>query len=258
MKPVAHVLVGGVRAAILSRAELTDLIVEDCIERRTGGSDERPRLLFDVNGQAVSLAARDRKYREALEAADVIHADGGWVVLASRHLSGAAVPERSATTDLIHDLAAAGVEKGLSHYLLGSSEQVNAACAERLQRLHPGIRIAGRRNGYFAADEEGAVLAEVNEASPDLLWVGLGKPREQLFALRNREKLCARWLITCGGCFNYIAGDYRRAPRWMQDNHLEWLFRAATTPRLIGRYATTSPHALWLALTRRDRAVIRR
>lgn len=257
MNLVPHVLIGGVRAATLSRAELAELIIGDCMEHASG-TGEPPRLLFDINGQAVSLAARNADYRRALDAADVVHADGGWIVLASRHLAGAAIPERSATTDLIHDLAAAGLERGLSHYLLGSTESVNAACAERLQQLYPGIRIVGRHDGYFRRDEERALLTEIDKAAPDLLWVGLGKPREQLFALRHRDKLSAKWLITCGGCFNFIAGDYRRAPRWMQYNHLEWLFRAGTTPRLIGRYATTSPHAIWLALTRRDRRVLTR
>jgi N-acetylglucosaminyldiphosphoundecaprenol N-acetyl-beta-D-mannosaminyltransferase len=256
MTAVEHVFVGGVRVATMSRAELAQTIVRDCLERRTEKAQAPPRLLFDANGHGISLAARDADYRRALDAADVVHADGGWIVLASRFLSGAAIRDRSATTDMIHDLAAAGIEHGISHYLLGSTEAVNAACAERLKQMYPGIAIAGRRHGYFGPEEEAAVIAGINSAEPDLLWIGLGKPREQLFAVANKDQLRAGWAITCGGCFNYIAGDYRRAPRWMQDNHLEWLFRAVTTPKLLRRYATTSPHAIRLALTRRDRRVI--
>jgi N-acetylglucosaminyldiphosphoundecaprenol N-acetyl-beta-D-mannosaminyltransferase len=257
MKAIQHVLVGGVRVATMSRAELAQLIFRDCLERRAAKGHLAPRLLFDANGHGVSLAARDAEYRRALDSADVVHADGGWIVLASRFLSGAAIPDRSATTDLIHDLAAAGIEHGISHYLLGSTEAANAACAERLKQLYPGIAIAGRHHGYFGPEEQAAVIAGIQAAAPDLLWIGLGKPREQLFAVANKDQLRAAWAITCGGCFNYIVGDYRRAPRWMQHNHLEWLFRAATTPKLLRRYATTSPHAIWLALTCRDRRVIR-
>jgi exopolysaccharide biosynthesis WecB/TagA/CpsF family protein len=255
MNRFEHVFVGGVRAATASRVELTRRIIEDCLER--GNSPAAPpRLLFDTNGHGISLAARNADYRRALEAADVVHADGGWIVLASGLLSGARIAERSATTDMIHDLASAGVEHRIRHYLLGSTEEVNASCAERLEQMYPGMIIAGRRHGYFRPEEEAAIVDDINAAAPDVLWIGLGKPREQLFAVRNRDRLRAAWAITCGGCFNYITGHYRRAPRWMQDSHLEWLFRAVTTPTLLWRYATTSPHAIWLTLTRRDDQVI--
>lgn len=255
MSRFEHVFVGGVKAATASRAELTRRIIQDCLERRKSPGAP-PRLLFDANGHGISLAARDADYRKALQVADVVHADGGWIVLASGFLSGAKIAERSATTDMIHDLASAGIEHGIRHYLLGSTEEVNASCAERLERTYPGIVIAGRRHGYFRPEEEAAIIDSISAAAPDLLWIGLGKPREQLFAVRNRDRLRAAWAITCGGCFNYITGHYRRAPRWMQDSHLEWLFRAVTTPKLLWRYATTSPHAIWLTLTRRDDQVI--
>lgn len=252
-KPVQHVHVGGVKVATLSRAELTHRIVQEVLDRRTASRRRPPALLFDSNGQGVSLAARDVEYRQALEAADIVHADGGSVVLASRFVAGASIAGRSATTDMIHDVVTAGLACGLSHYLLGGAEEVNAACAERLRELYPGVVIAGRQHGYFPREEEEAIIAAVNEAAPDVLWVGLGKPREQLFGVHHRDALRANWLITCGGCFNYVTGHYRRAPQWMQRANLEWLFRAVTTPKLLWRYLTTSPHAMWLAATRIDR-----
>lgn len=249
MTALEHVFVGGVKVATASRAELARHIVEDCLQRRGDGA-RSPRLLFDSNGHGVSMAARDADYRRALEAADAVHADGGWIVLASRYVSGASIAERSATTDMIHDVAAAGIAHGLRHYLLGGTEAVNAECAERLAAIHPGIVIAGRHHGYFGGEGEAAVIADIDSAAPDVLWVGLGKPAEQLFAVRHKDALNAGWAITCGGCFNYVTGHYARAPKWMQRAHLEWLFRAGTDPKLLWRYATTSPHALWLALVR--------
>lgn len=250
---IEHVFIGGVKIAVASRADLTEAIIADCVDRRNGGRKSAARLLFDANGHGLSLAARDPDYRRALDQADMIHADGGFLVSLSRFIAGAQIAERSATTDLIHDLAAAGLPHRLSHYLLGATEDVNARCEERLRELYPGIVIAGRRNGYFGAGREAELIEAINRAQPDLVWIGLGKPREQLFAAGNRERLNAGWAISCGGCFNYITGDYHRAPQWMQDKNLEWLFRAATAPRLLWRYATTSPHALWLAVSRVDR-----
>jgi exopolysaccharide biosynthesis WecB/TagA/CpsF family protein len=256
MRAFRSVVVGGVVVATASRSELTRRIIADCLNRRRDGGTAPPRLLFDANGHALSLAARDPAYARALEAADALHADGGSIVLASRFLSGEAIAERSATTDMIHDLAAAGVGHGIRHYLLGATEEVNASCARRLEQIHPGIVIAGRHHGYFAPQEEQSLIEDINASAADLLWIGLGKPREQLFAVRNQHRIRAGWAITCGGCFNYVTGHYRRAPRWMRDNHLEWLFRAVTTPKLLWRYATTSPHAVWLALRVRTRDIV--
>ena len=253
MGGIEHVFIGGVKVATASRAELTAAIVADCFERPSGDRHSPPRLMFSANGHSLSLSGRDAEYRRALGQADIVHADGGFLVPLSRIVAGAPIAERSATTDLIHDVAAAGLKDGLSHYLLGATEEVNARCAERLRELYPGLVIAGRRHGYFTPGEEARVVDEINSANADVLWIGLGKPLEQFFAVRNRERLRTCWAISCGGCFNYITGHYRRAPRWMQDHGLEWLFRAVTTPRLLRRYATTSPHALWLALSRVDR-----
>ena len=201
------------------------------------------------------MAGRNRRYRAALDRADLIHADGGFVVTASRWLAGAEIAERSATTDLVHDFAEAAAANGLSFYLFGGTEEVNARCAERLHGLYPRLRIAGRRNGYFDGRRTDEIIDKINEVSPDLLWIGLGKPQEQIFAAENAHRIRAGWVISCGGCFDFIAGNYRRAPLWMQRANLEWLFRAFTERRLFWRYLVTSPHAIWLTLTRTDGSI---
>jgi N-acetylglucosaminyldiphosphoundecaprenol N-acetyl-beta-D-mannosaminyltransferase len=249
---IPHLVIGGVRVAPLSRSEICTRVVRDCAKRRSRADLRRPaRLLFSVNGHALSLAARNPDLRDALDRADLVHADGQAIVFASACLRGPGIPERSATTDLIHDLSRVCSTEGLSFFLLGGTEDLNARCAEALVRLYPGLSIAGRRNGYFPQELEQAVCEEINASGADILWVGLGKPLEQLFSVRNRDRLRVAWAITCGGTFGFVAGDYRRAPHWMQSAGLEWLFRAATGPRrLKWRYLTTNPHALFLLATR--------
>jgi len=249
---IPHLVIGGVGVAPLSRSEICTRVVRDCAKRRSRADLQRPvRLLFSVNGHALSLAARNPDLRDALDRADLVHADGQAIVFASACLRGPGIPERSATTDLIHDLSRVCSTEGLSFFLLGGTEDLNARCAEALVRLYPGLSIAGRRNGYFPQELEQVVCEEINASGADILWVGLGKPLEQLFSVRNRDRLRVAWAITCGGTFGFVAGDYRRAPHWMQSAGLEWLFRAATGPRrLKWRYLTTNPHALFLLATR--------
>lgn len=245
-----EVIVGGVKIACLSRQDLADLMVEECLAARSADAPA-PRLIFSANSNSIARAAGDAEFRSHYEAADVIHADGQPVVFASRLLTDAPIPERSATTDFFIDAAGAASERGLRFFLLGATESVNARCAEILMQRYPGLEIVGRRNGYFTGQDEAALCEEINACAADVVWVGLGVPLEQAFCTRNRHRLKAGWLVTCGGCFNFVTGDYARAPSWMQQAGLEWLFRLVREPRrLFWRYAVSNPRAIYLMLTR--------
>ncbi|HUJ03033.1 MAG TPA: WecB/TagA/CpsF family glycosyltransferase [Rhizomicrobium sp.] len=245
---IPEVVIGGVKTACLSRAGLATLMLADCLEARA--AKRAPKLVFSVNGHSMARAAREAEFRRVYEEADLIHADGQPVVLASRLLTRTPIPERSATTDFFHDAAKTAAARGLSFYLLGASESVNARCAAEMQRLYPGLRIAGRRDGYFARQDEAGICAGINASRADVVWVGLGLPLEQSFCVRNKHRLNAGWLVTCGGCFDFAAGDYARAPFWMREFGLEWLFRVIREPRrLFWRYMLTNPRALYLMLT---------
>ncbi|CAM0124928.1 N-acetylglucosaminyldiphosphoundecaprenol N-acetyl-beta-D-mannosaminyltransferase [Stenotrophomonas geniculata] len=246
-KPLRHVQIGGQKVTTASRSELTKALIADCLS-----SDREARvarLVFDVNGQGLSLAKTSREYAEAMRAADVVHADGGFIVTLSRFLKEGRIAERSATTDLMDDFSNAATRHGLTVYLLGATAEVSAECEANLLRQYPDLRIIGRRDGYFSDDEEDAVISEISQLNPDLLWVGLGKPREQDFLSRNSPKIRAGWAVTCGGCFNFVAGAYSRAPQWMQTMNVEWAYRLLRNPRqLFWRYVKTNPHALYLAI----------
>ncbi len=245
----AEVKVGGIKTACLTRAQLANLMVNDCFAARRAKA--APKLVFAANGHAIALAATDAKFRAQFDAADIVHADGQPVVLASRLLAATPVPERSATTDFIHDAASAAQGHGLKIFLLGATEEINAHCAAILRFRYPGLKIAGRRNGYFRREDEAALCDEINASGADIVFVGLGVPLEYDFAVRNKQRLKAGWLVTCGGCYNFVTGDYKRAPDWMQRAALEWLYRLVREPRrLFWRYAVTNPLALFLLATR--------
>jgi exopolysaccharide biosynthesis WecB/TagA/CpsF family protein len=247
---VEHVTIGGLQIARVTRSDLAKLMVVQCLaHRKRPGS--KPKLVFAANGQVISLAATDPQFRRYHDMADLIHADGQPVVFMSKWITRAPIPERSAVTDFFHDAASAARANGLSMYFLGGHEDVNARCAEIMRKLYPGLKIAGRQHGYFSRGEEPALCKRINATGADIVWVGLGVPLEQAFCVRNRDRLHAGWLVTSGGCFNYVTGDYGRAPDWMQRVGLEWLYRLWREPRrLFLRYALTNPHALYLMLMR--------
>ena len=246
MKRDACVLIGGIVTSTRSSAELCDMVVNGSAIDQRG-----PRLLFDINGQGLAMSLWNSAYRADLQAAEVVHADGQPLVTVSRWLTKTPIADRSATTDLFIDVAAAAAQAGKSFYLLGATEEVSANCARIMESKFRGLKIVGRRNGYFRHEDEDQICQEINDSGADIVWVGLGKPLEQAFCTRNKQKLCASWLVTCGGCFNFVTGSYARAPRWMQNTGLEWLHRMITLPRqLAWRYLTTTPVALYLLLTR--------
>ncbi|WP_162233529.1 MULTISPECIES: WecB/TagA/CpsF family glycosyltransferase [unclassified Sphingomonas] len=253
--------IAGFPVVTAGRAALTDRMAIEC-RREPGEPGLGAVLVFDINGHGISLAATDPAYREAMREADIIHADGGvWVVLS--RLTGHRIAERSATTDLMTDFAERCEQDGRSFFLLGGSEEVNVAFTAFLAARYPRLRIAGRRNGYFTPEQDAAVIEEIAAAQPDVIWVGMGKPREQQFSIALKRRLDHGWIVTCGGCYNYFVGEYTRAPKWMQWANLEWLHRMMTQPRKFAwRYITTNPHSLalgiWdvvkLAMKRSDKA----
>ena len=244
-----EVMVGGIKTACISRDGLAQMMLADC--RAARENDAAPKLVFASNGHAIALSARDANFRETFAKADIVHADGQAAVFASRLLTTTPIPERSATTDFIHDAAALAAEEGLRFYLLGATEEANEKTAAVLAARYPGLKIVGRRHGYFSHLEEDEICDAINLTKPDVIWVGLSVPLEYEFAVRNKPRLKAGWLVTCGGCFNFVTGDYARAPQWMQQAGLEWLYRLAREPRrLFWRYALTNPLAIFLLLTR--------
>jgi exopolysaccharide biosynthesis WecB/TagA/CpsF family protein len=248
-----RVIVGGLPVAVLDRDRTARLTIGAAMARRGSG---RPCLFFTtVNGQVVSLCASSADVRRLFLDADVISPDGMSVVLASR-LHSRTLPERVATTDAFHDAARVACGTGATFYFLGATEEVNALAAERASALHPGLRIVGRRNGYFGPDDVSTVVEDINAAAPDVLWIGLGVPGQQRFVIQNRHRLTAVGVAkSCGGLFDFLAGRAKRAPDWMQTAGLEWAYRAYLEPkRLAWRYLTTNPHAFYhlLASSRGD------
>lgn len=243
-------IVGGLPIAVIDRARSARLMIDVAMARR---NSQKPALVFtSANGQVLSMCARHGDIRQLFLDADLIHADGMPIVLASRLLSRNPLPERVATTDLFHDVAKLAQASGTTFYMLGGTSAIIGLAVRRVRALYPALTIVGHRGGYFSRDQELEVIDKINRAQPDVLWLGLGAPAEQQFAMRNRDRLRRVGIVkTAGGLFDFLSGRARRAPNWMQGAGLEWAFRTLLEPRrLARRYITTNPHALYLLATR--------
>ncbi len=247
--PSRQIVLGGVLIDVLSRREWAEKIVGYC--RLPRGEGTRPKVVFAANGQIVTEHAINPEYRRLFQQADAVSADGQPLVWASR-LTRFPLPERAATTDIVHDVAKAAEAEGLSFFLLGATEQNNAVACAKLTERYPRLRVAGRRNGYFKREEEAGIIRDIQDLKPDILWVGFGMGKQEEFVIRNREQLSAvGCIITCGGLFDHFTDEVERAPDWMQSLSLEWLFRTWQEPRkYFWRYLTTNPAAMVLLLTR--------
>ncbi|MEL7181221.1 MAG: WecB/TagA/CpsF family glycosyltransferase, partial [Pseudomonadota bacterium] len=152
-KRTSHTTVGAVPTAIADEAQIIAFMVEDALALRAGTLGA-PKNIFDTNGQAISMFATNKEYADSIRGADLVHADGQFIVWMSKLKPQQQVPERTATTDLIFSASEAAAEHGIKFYLLGGSEEINRACAEALQKRYPTLQIVGRRNGYFTDAEE--------------------------------------------------------------------------------------------------------
>lgn len=257
----ATVFIGGFHTVIATADQLARRMATDCLSARTArGADtaRAPRLVFSSNGQGISLAG-DPAFARLMDQADLIHADGMSVVFASLLAGRRRLPERIATTDFFHHAVMTAIREDLSFYMLGGSERQNLAAFAAIRAAYPGLRLAGRRNGYFERDQDATVCREIVASGADVLWVGLGKPLQEQWAVTNRDRLAGvGWLKTCGGLYAFLANEIRRAPRLAQNLGLEWIWRTVQEPRRLGwRYLMTSPHALVRMAFARDRSDIR-
>ena len=242
--------VGGLPIGIIDRQQSAELMIDLALDRRDTGLP--PLIITSANGQVLSLCARKADIRHLFMQIDLIHADGMSLVFTSQWFSQTPIPERICTTDFFHDVASLVQGRGARMFLLGATQSVIDEAARRVQALYPNLSIVGHASGYMRRHgEEQRVIDAINAAKPDILWIGLGVPLEQQFAVRNRYRLRNVGLIkTSGGLFDVLSGSKPRAPQWIINAGFEWAYRWYLEPgRLAGRYLVTNPHALFLLLT---------
>ena len=202
-----------------------------------------------VHGVMESQA--DPALRAIHNAAGLVTPDGMPLVWLAR-LRGHRFVERVYGPDLMLAACAHSVGKGYRHFFYGGGRGVPERLAERLQARYPGLEVAGVWSppfGELTVDEEQAIVDRINAANPQIVWVGLSTPKQERWMAQNVHRLRASVLIGVGAAFDFHAGMKRQAPRWMQRNGLEWVFRLGSEPhRLWRRYLFNNPAFIWQTL----------
>jgi N-acetylglucosaminyldiphosphoundecaprenol N-acetyl-beta-D-mannosaminyltransferase len=195
----------------------------------------------------VSLRGDDRM-REIVAGSDLISADGQGVVWGAR-LLGVRLPGRVAGIDLMDALLAESARRGWRVFILGARREVLDRAIRVLEERHPGLVVAGSRDGYFTSEETSAVCAEIRETRADVLFVAMSTPRKELFLAEHGPDLGVALGMGVGGAIDVVAGVTARAPEAWQRAGMEWLYRLLQEPRrMFRRYATTNARfALMLA-----------
>ncbi|MFH1571182.1 MAG: WecB/TagA/CpsF family glycosyltransferase, partial [Gemmatimonadota bacterium] len=189
-----------------------------------------------VNPHCANVAARDVEYRQALLGSGLCLADGIGMKLAGR-LLGTPIRENVNGTDLFPRLCERLSGTGHSLYLLGGRPGVPEAVGDWLAAHYPGVTVSGCRDGYFRDGEEEAVVQGIAASGAAVLLVALGVPRQDVWVSRHLARTGARVALGVGGLFDFYSGRIRRAPLWMREIGLEWLYRFIQEPgRMWRRY----------------------
>ncbi len=211
------------------------------------GAAAEPLQIVTLNPEMVMAARRNSEFRQVVQRAGLVLADGAGICWAARRMGGP-VPARIPGVDLFFDLCLLCARRGWSVYLLGAAPGVAEAAAERLQEQIPGLLIAGCKSGSpEAPDEE---VAEIRRQGARLLAVAYGAPQQDLFLSRHLAATGCAVGIGVGGSFDYLSGRVPRAPRVLRSLGLEWCFRLVRQPWRLPRMLRAAPFFL-LVLSRR-------
>ncbi|MFF2912255.1 WecB/TagA/CpsF family glycosyltransferase [Paenibacillus sp. NPDC057934] len=189
----------------------------------------KPHQVITANPIMVMAALDDPAYMKIMQSAELVVPDGTGVVWAANYCRQP-VAERVAGFDLLHELLHAGEKYNWKVYLLGSTAEVIQETASRLQSRYPGIVIVGYRDGFFGLAEDDGVIADILEATPDMLFVARGADSQEPWIAKYKSRLAVPIMMGVGGSFDVISGKSRRAPVAFQKMRIEWLYRLLKEP----------------------------
>lgn len=199
--------------------------IQEAVEKR------QVTRVITANPELIDAAGKDARLKQLINSAQVVTPDGVGVVWAAKWF-GYPVAERVTGIDLVENLFPVAAEKGWRIFFLGSKPGVAECAAQKVAEKYPGFTWLAE-HGYFTREEEPALIEKIQRFKPDLLLVGLGAPRQEFWMFSHRN--LATVTIGVGGSFDALAGINKRAPKWVQEIRLEWLYRLLKQPQRLKR-----------------------
>jgi len=209
-------------------------------------AQKSPRQIVTLDSSMIVIAKGDRQLHDIVEHADLVTPDGAGVIWASK-LLGKPILNRVSGVDLVSQVCEMSAARGITVYFLGAAPGVADEAAENLRKKHPGAKIVGTRHGFFSDADEPLIVADIAAKRPDVLFVAFGIPKQEKFIQKYKSSLGASVCVGIGGSFDVHSGRVRRAPVWMQEAGLEWLFRLIQNPKKFSKVMTL-PKFVMLAL----------
>ena len=208
-------------------------------------------LINTINAHSFNVAQEDEAFAEALRGGDYLIPDGASIVKACRWLRGKSQPrERVAGWDLFEFEMGRLNGRGGKCFFMGSSEKVLGLIRERAREDYPNLEVVTYSPPYkaeFSEEDDADIIRAINEADPDLLWIGMTAPKQEKWVYGHWRELEIHCHVgTIGAVFDFYAGTAERAPRWWQEHGLEWLYRLCVEPRRMWRrYVLGNPLFVW-------------
>jgi N-acetylglucosaminyldiphosphoundecaprenol N-acetyl-beta-D-mannosaminyltransferase len=237
MRNDLQVSILGVYISNFSQTEAIAMI-EDLIWKRC-----ETNAIFIVNAHTLNLATEDPQYREVLNTATEVLADGTGIRWAAR-LRGVKLKDNLVGTDLIPRLFEVTAFRGYRYYLLGAHSDTIERAAHTVSKKYPGWNLVGFHHGYIAPNDTNEVIKKINAVNPDLLLVGMGNPWQEYWIREHQATLRVPVCIGVGGLFNHWSGDLIRAPLWVRRQGFEWLQILLQQPYKWRRYLVGNPKFL--------------
>jgi len=184
-----------------------------------------------INAEKILKYREDGAFRAVVEDSRLTTPDGSGAVLALRWLHGASAVK----LDLPRTALEVANERQLPVFVLGARPDVNEAACRTIAERYPRIRLVGRQDGYFTDEDQ--VIRTIAERAPRIVLLAMGSPKQENFAHRAAARTRGILFVGAGGALDILAGRISRAPAFMVENHLEWLYRLVKEPRRIRRQA---------------------
>lgn len=233
----------GVKVAAIDMDWLLKFTQEN-IKRLSG------EFLVVSNVHTTVTAFEDESYCAIQNGGIMAIPDGGPLATVGRR-RGYKQMKRTTGPGYMGEIFKVSAEKGYRHYFYGSTEETLSKLNQALTEKYPGMQIAGMYSPPFrpmTKEEDKAIIERINEASPDFLWVGLGAPKQERWMAQHQGQVKGL-MVGVGAGFDYYAGNIKRAPKWMQERNLEWVYRLMQDPRrLFSRYWHTNMKFIWNAV----------